>query len=71
MTHLPQKNYINLGFMDAAWLNAWGKAGRLTVDGKLVWPGNVAAVVALILWGLTILCSCLNAEPPPRLYLGS
>jgi uncharacterized membrane protein len=68
----PKLLFITLGFMNAAWLNSSGKAGRLTTpNGQLTMPGTTAVVIALALWTLTILCSCLNAEPPPRLFLGS
>lgn len=63
--------FIALGFMDAAWLNARGKAGQLSTPGGLALSGKTAVITALALWSLVILCSCLNAEPPPRLYLGS
>jgi len=68
----PKLLFITLGFMNAAWLNSNGKAGRLsTPSGQLTMPGKTAVIIALALWTLTIFCSCLNAEPPPRWYLGS
>ncbi len=68
----PKLLFITLGFMNAAWLNSNGKAGRLTTpNGQLTMPGRTAIIIALALWTLTIFCSCLNAEPPPRLFLGS
>lgn len=68
----PKLLFITLGFMNAVWLNQNGKTGRLTMPGgQLTMAGKTAIIIALTLWTLTIFCSCLNAEPPPRLYLGS
>jgi hypothetical protein len=68
----PKLLFITLGYMNAAWLNSNGKAGRLTTpSGQLNTQGKTAVMIALALWTLTIFCSCLNAEPPPRLFLGS
>lgn len=67
----PKLLFIALGLANAIWFNAAYLPAQLASATGLTTAGKVAAAVSILLWGLAILCACLNAEPPPRLYLGS
>ncbi len=67
----PKLFFIALAFLNAAWFNiAYLPAQMISATG-LTTVGKLAGVVSILLWALVILCACLNAEPPPRLLLGS
>jgi len=67
----PKLLFIALGFLNAAWFNAAYLPEQLVSATGLTAAGKVAAAASILLWGLAILCACLNAEPPPRLLLNS
>ncbi len=67
----PKLLFIALGFCNAAWFNLSYLPAQLILPHGLTRAGQIAAVTSILLWGLAILCGCLNAEPPPRLYLNS
>ncbi|MCB5945568.1 hypothetical protein [Acidocella sp. KAb 2-4] len=67
----PKLLFIALGFVNAIWFNWRYLPAQLVSTSGLTTAGKLAAAASLALWALAILCACLNAEPPPRLYLGS
>lgn len=67
----PKLLFIALGFVNALWFNWRYLPGQLASEQELTKAGRAAATASLLLWGMVILCGCLNAEPPPRLFLGS
>ncbi|MDE2238386.1 MAG: hypothetical protein KGJ73_00475 [Rhodospirillales bacterium] len=67
----PKLFFIALGFCNAAWFNFAYLPAQLATDHGLTRAGKFAAATSIALWTLAIFCACLNAEPPPRLYIGS
>lgn len=67
----PKLVFIALGFANAIWFNFAYLPEQLASGHGLTRAGKVAAVASILLWTLAIFCACLNAEPPPRLYIGS
>jgi hypothetical protein len=67
----PKLVFIALAFANAVWFNVQYLPGQLVSPTGLTTAGKAAGIASITLWGLVILCACLNAEPPPRLLLGS
>ncbi|MBU6448485.1 MAG: hypothetical protein KGQ26_02555 [Rhodospirillales bacterium] len=67
----PKLLFIALGVVNAVWFNRRYLLPQLASTDEVTHSGHWAAFVSLFLWGAAIFCACLNAEPPPRLYLGS
>jgi hypothetical protein len=67
----PKLAFIAIAFANAVWFNIRYLPGQLVSPTGLTAVGKAAGIASIALWGLVILCACLNAEPPPRLSLGS
>lgn len=67
----PKLLFIALGFANAVWFNIRYLPGQMISPAGLTTAGKAAGLASILLWSLVILCACLNAEPPPRLLLGS
>jgi uncharacterized membrane protein SirB2 len=67
----PKLLFIALAFANAVWFNTRYLPGQMISPTGLTTAGKAAGLASIMLWGLVILCACLNAEPPPRLLIGS
>ncbi len=67
----PKLLFLLAGLINAVWFNATALPKQMANETGLTFAGKAAGITSLILWALVVLCACLNAEPPPRLLLGS
>jgi hypothetical protein len=67
----PKLFFIAVAFANAVWFNIRCLPAQMVSPTGLTTAGKAAGIASIALWGLVILCACLNAEPPPRLLLGS